>query len=314
MPVTALDIHARSLVLDGRPFGAAGAYEKLAGTVHFAVDPTHRLNAVVTDLKLAPRGADGRVAFQSDFYLLRPVDPARGNRRLLLDVPNRGRKVALGMFNSAVRVPDPTTAEDFGNGFLMRHGYTVAWVGWQHDVPRLDGMMALDVPRAPGVSGLRALRVPAEHAHRRAAAGRSLPRALRRGGARRPRGPDDWCASTPALRRWRSREARGALPAARRSARARCLARVPRGRLRRGHIYDARLSLPGSADRGAGVPGRARHRGVPDAGAVLRRATRARVRSIARCSSACRRAAASCATCCTSASTRTSRGAWSSTR
>jgi len=154
MPVTALDIHARSLVLDGRPFGAAGAYEKIAGTLRFAVDPTHPQHAVITDLALAPREPDGRVAFQSDFYLLRPVDPARGNRRLLLDVPNRGRKVALGMFNSAVRVPDPTAAEDFGNGFLMRHGWTVAWLGWQHDVPRRDGMMAFDIPRAAGVSGL----------------------------------------------------------------------------------------------------------------------------------------------------------------
>jgi len=58
------------------------------------------------------------------------------------------------MFNSAVRVPDPTTLEDFGNGFLMRHGFTVAWIGWQHDVPRREGLMALDVPRAPGISGL----------------------------------------------------------------------------------------------------------------------------------------------------------------
>jgi len=154
MPVTALDVHSRSLVLDGRPFGAAGAYEKLAGTLHFAVDPAHPLHGTITDLSLAPRGADGRVAFQSDFYLLRPVDPTRGNRRLLLDVPNRGRKVALGLFNSAVRVPDPAAIEDFGNGFLMRHGWTVAWVGWQHDVPRRDGMMALHIPRVPGVNGL----------------------------------------------------------------------------------------------------------------------------------------------------------------
>jgi hypothetical protein len=57
------------------------------------------------------------------------------------------------MFNSAPRVPDPATMEDFGNGFLMRHGYSVAWVGWQIDVPRRDGLMALDVPRAKGVSG-----------------------------------------------------------------------------------------------------------------------------------------------------------------
>ncbi|HVG77037.1 MAG TPA: hypothetical protein VNF03_02800 [Patescibacteria group bacterium] len=117
MPVTALDIHARSLVLDGRPFGAAGAYEKIAGTLRFAVDPTHPQHAVITDLALAPREPDGRVAFQSDFYLLRPVDPARGNRRLLLDVPNRGRKVALGMFNSAVRVPDPTAARTSATAF-----------------------------------------------------------------------------------------------------------------------------------------------------------------------------------------------------
>ncbi len=34
----------------------------------------------------------------------------------------------------------------------MRHGYAVAWIGWQPDVPRRDGMMALTVPRVPGVS------------------------------------------------------------------------------------------------------------------------------------------------------------------
>ena len=154
MPVTALDVHARSLVLDGHAFGAAGAYEKLAGTLRFAVDPGHRVHATICDLDRAPRTAEGRVEFAADFALLRPVEAARGNGSLLLDVPNRGRKVALGMFNSAVRVPDPTTLEDFGNGFLMRHGWTLAWVGWQHDVPRRDGMMALDIPRAQGVSGL----------------------------------------------------------------------------------------------------------------------------------------------------------------
>src|SRR5213594_802565 len=154
MRAIALDVHQRALVLDGQPFGAAGAYEKISGTLRFAVDPTHRLHTQITDLGRAPRSAEGRVAFQGDFYLLKPVDPARGNHRLLLDVANRGRKLALSMFNSAVRVPDPTTAEDFGNGFLMRHGWTVAWIGWQHDVPRQDGMMALDVPRAQGVSGL----------------------------------------------------------------------------------------------------------------------------------------------------------------
>jgi hypothetical protein len=154
MSAIALDIHARSLVLGGQAFGPAGAYEKVVGTLRFAADPAHRLHTEITDLDRAPRNAQGLVEFQGDFYLLRPVDSTRGNRRLLLDVPNRGRKLALSMFNSAVRVPDPTAPEDFGNGFLMRHGWTVGWIGWQHDVPRQDGMMALDVPRARGVSGV----------------------------------------------------------------------------------------------------------------------------------------------------------------
>ena len=153
MAVVALEIEQRAIVLDGHPFGAAGAYEKLAGVIRFAVDPAHPANRGITDLGFAPPNARGRVEFWADFYLLRPADPARGNRRLLLDVPNRGRKVALGLFNSTPRVPDPSTPEDFGNGFLMRHGYTVAWCGWQPDVPRRDGLMALTVPVARGTSG-----------------------------------------------------------------------------------------------------------------------------------------------------------------
>jgi hypothetical protein len=153
MAVTSLEITRRSIVLEGRPFGEAGAYEKIAGVLRFGVDPGHQANQAVTDLALAPRNGAGLVESAADFYLLRPVDPSRGNRRLLLDIPNRGRKVALGMFNSTIRVPDPTSAEEFGNGFLMRHGYTVAWCGWQHDVPRQDGLLALTVPVARGDDG-----------------------------------------------------------------------------------------------------------------------------------------------------------------
>ena len=144
MSVTALESQCREPVLDGRAFGAAGAYEKIVGTLRFAVDPALPIHADITDLDRAPRNSSGLVEGAADFYMLRPV--GGGNRTLLLDVANRGRKVALGMFNSAVRVPDPTTADDFGNGFLLRHGYTLAWVGWQHEVPRVDGMMAMDAP------------------------------------------------------------------------------------------------------------------------------------------------------------------------
>jgi hypothetical protein len=154
MAVTGIEIHQRALVLGGESFGTSGAYEKISGIVRFAHDPDHPRNREITDIGRALRNARGLVESWADFYLLRPVDPSRGRRRLLLDIPNRGRKVALGMFNSTARSPDPTTREDFGNGFLLRQGYTIAWCGWQHDVPRRDGLMALTVPAATGVSGL----------------------------------------------------------------------------------------------------------------------------------------------------------------
>jgi hypothetical protein len=151
--LTSFEITQRAVVLDGKPFGAAGAYEKLVGTMRFAVDPTDELDARVVDIDRAPRNAQGQVEFSADFYLLKPVDMAKSNGRLLVDCANRGRKVVLGMLNSAPRVTDPSKPEEFGNGFLMRHGYTVAWIGWQVDVPRRDGLMALDAPRAQGVTG-----------------------------------------------------------------------------------------------------------------------------------------------------------------
>ena len=35
----------------------------------------------------------------------------------------------------------------------MRHGYTVAWRGWQHDVPAIDGLMRIHVPEAQSAAG-----------------------------------------------------------------------------------------------------------------------------------------------------------------
>ena len=151
--VTGLEITKRDVVLGGKAFADAGPYEKIAGTIRFTADPEHARNREITDIAVAEKNSQGLVEFSGDFYLLKPVDASNGNKRLLLDVANRGRKVALGVFNSTPRVPDPSTQQDFGNGFLMRHGYTVAWVGWQVDVPREGGLMALDVPRAKGVTG-----------------------------------------------------------------------------------------------------------------------------------------------------------------
>ncbi len=153
MPVISLDIIQRRPFMEGHPFGASGPYQLLEGRVQFAIDPLHTCNAAITDVTLAPRDAVGMVHFSAHFAMLQPLDPARGNRRLLFDVVNRGRKTVLSLFNSAPRPLDPTTPLDPGNGFLMRHGYTVAWCGWQADVPSLPGLMGLQAPEALGPDG-----------------------------------------------------------------------------------------------------------------------------------------------------------------
>jgi hypothetical protein len=146
--VTRIEIVSRTDVLGGKPFGASGAYEKIVGKVFFSVDPAHPRNKAIVDLDRAPRDAAGRVTFSADLYVLAPKDAARGNGAALFDVLNRGRKNILRDFNRAPPVPDPTAEGDFGDGLLMRQGYALVWVGWQFDIPRRGGLMALDAPPA----------------------------------------------------------------------------------------------------------------------------------------------------------------------
>lgn len=143
--VTRVDIATRTNV------GTSG-YEKIIGTVYFAVDPAQARNRVVVDLDKAPRNASGRVEFSADLYILRPTDPARSNGVALIEVVNRGRKLMLNGFNRGGS-GDPADDTDLGDRFLLRQGFTLAWVGWQFDVARRGGSMGIEAPRATGVSG-----------------------------------------------------------------------------------------------------------------------------------------------------------------
>src|SRR5437773_6853267 len=100
MAVTALEIKTCSPFAQGQTFGDAGPYQQLDGTVHFAVDPHHPSNAGITDLRRAPRDAQGLVRCSADVRLLQPVAPHRGNQRLLLDIVNCGTPTVLTNFNS----------------------------------------------------------------------------------------------------------------------------------------------------------------------------------------------------------------------
>ena len=144
--VTRLRIERRETVLNSRAFGAAGPYEKLSGKVDFALDPALPQNRGIIDLSLAPKNAQGLVEFSADFYLLKPVDPSRGNGRLFYEAGNRGTMRILPVFQNAANSSDPSTEADFGNGALMQQGFTLLWMGWQWDVP--EGRMRMDIPIA----------------------------------------------------------------------------------------------------------------------------------------------------------------------
>lgn len=149
--VVSVSISSRSPVADGQAFGASGAYEKLTGTIEFALDPQDAHNAAIVDLDRARRASDGRVHFKADLYVLRPIDASKGNGVLLFEISNRGHKGLLALFNDAAGSADPSTRDDFGNGFLMREGYTLVWVGWEFDVA--PPLLHLEAPLAAGVVG-----------------------------------------------------------------------------------------------------------------------------------------------------------------
>jgi hypothetical protein len=140
---------------EGRSFGSVGPYVKITARATIAVDPADPRNAVIADIDKAPRNGDGRVEATADVVLLRPADPLRANGTLLVDVPNRGRKLAPQLFDDApmpgANIADKAT--DAGIGFLHGQGYTMAWIGWQADIPSQPGQLALAAPVLRGVTG-----------------------------------------------------------------------------------------------------------------------------------------------------------------
>jgi hypothetical protein len=151
--LTEIRIDRRETVLEGKPFGKSGAYERIVGKACFAVDPSNPANRIIADLALAPRNAKGLVEFSADLYILTPRDARAVNGTILFEVANRGNKLLLGTFNRARSSPEPRSPADFGDGFLMEQGYTLVWLGWQFDVPDEAQRLRLYAPVVKGVVG-----------------------------------------------------------------------------------------------------------------------------------------------------------------
>ena len=144
--VARIEIASRADVQMGKAFGDTGPYEEIVARVYYSLDPDNVHNKSIVDLDKAPRNAAGHVTFSADLYVLAPKDTARSNGVALFDVLNRGRKNILRDFNRAPTSFTPNAALDLGDGFLMRQGYTLVWVGWQFDIPHRGGLMGLEAP------------------------------------------------------------------------------------------------------------------------------------------------------------------------
>ena len=146
--VTEINVTAVEPFADGTSFGNTGAYERVKGTFKGELDPAHPRNKVIVNLDKAPKNAAGHVEYEADFFILRPADAARGNRKIIYDVTNRGRmyihwRLMDARLSSPAAMNDPRTAQDAGSGLFLRMGYTIVWSGWDPDAPRASNGLAM---------------------------------------------------------------------------------------------------------------------------------------------------------------------------
>lgn len=121
------------------PFANHGQpYEKLTGRVFGEIDPSHPLNAIITDIEHAPRNGRGRVEYTATFTILKPVDMTTSTGVLVYQVPNRGRANIEGAGYFA----------DF-----RARGHVLVASGWQADIPPGTGIETVVAPIAKHADG-----------------------------------------------------------------------------------------------------------------------------------------------------------------
>lgn len=132
-------------------------FEQVTAVATVALDPTRASNAFVVDLDGARRDHDGLVRLETDVVVVRGKGaagaPTGGAGPLLVVIANRGLVAGLP-FSAGVpigAVPDGTIHP--GDAWVLRHGMSVAWIGWQWDVERRPGVVGIDVPEVVDRAG-----------------------------------------------------------------------------------------------------------------------------------------------------------------
>jgi Alpha/beta hydrolase domain len=141
--ITSLELRPPELLVGGAEFGASGAYLRIGGAAAGELDPAHAANRGIALIDRAPRNARGNVEYRSEFVVLRPADPMRGNGRILYEVNNRGRVMLFAnLCGGAAGNTWPDTAA-LGNALPLRLGFTLVWCGWDVAAPKATGLSLL---------------------------------------------------------------------------------------------------------------------------------------------------------------------------
>ena len=129
--VVRIEILETAPVAAPRGSESIGPFERITGKIHGEVDPNDPKNAIITDIKLAPRNAKGRVGYIATFTMVKPVDMTKSSGVLRFTVVNRGG-------GQAVASPD---------------GHVTLVSGWQGDVVPTASNQTITVPVARNADG-----------------------------------------------------------------------------------------------------------------------------------------------------------------
>src|SRR6266853_744389 len=81
-------------------------YETITGRAFGELDPMDPHNAIITDIAIAPRNANGKVEYIATFFIVKPVDISLSSGLMWHDVPNRGGRITIS--------PDLRNSHDVG--------------------------------------------------------------------------------------------------------------------------------------------------------------------------------------------------------
>jgi hypothetical protein len=134
--VVRVETASRQDVLNGKSFGDAGPYERITGRVYFSVAVANPHNKRIVDLANAANLKNGEVEFSADFIAIRPKDPHKTNGSMILENPNRGHSRIISLVDGG----NWNVANDAGDAWLLRNGFTIVSLGWQWDAVGDDAL------------------------------------------------------------------------------------------------------------------------------------------------------------------------------